>query len=65
MVRHDRVITSDRVSSGIDMAVQPAALLTDEVTAQAIRLCGGYDPPPFDKSSPPCPSNHHPGDINV
>ncbi|MEU7576697.1 DJ-1/PfpI family protein [Streptomyces sp. NPDC041068] len=52
VVRQDRVITSAGVSSGIDMAVQLAALLTDEVTAQAIQLYTEYDPqPPFDTGS--------------
>ncbi|MFJ2913528.1 DJ-1/PfpI family protein [Streptomyces sp. NPDC087228] len=52
VVRHDRVITSAGVSSGIDMAVRLAALLTDEVTAQAIQLYTEYDPqPPFGTGS--------------
>ncbi|MER5633335.1 DJ-1/PfpI family protein [Streptomyces nitrosporeus] len=52
VVRHDRVITSAGVSSGIDMAIRLAALLTDEVTAQAIQLYTEYDPqPPFDTGS--------------
>ncbi|MFD9902846.1 DJ-1/PfpI family protein [Streptomyces sp. NPDC059063] len=52
VVRHDRVITSAGVSSGIDMAIQLAALLTDETTAQAIQLYTEYDPqPPFDTGS--------------
>ncbi|PZG24587.1 glutamine amidotransferase [Spongiactinospora gelatinilytica] len=52
VVRQDRVITSAGVSSGIDMAIQLAALLTDEVTAQAIQLYTEYDPePPFDTGS--------------
>ncbi|MFD5553523.1 DJ-1/PfpI family protein [Streptomyces sp. NPDC127068] len=52
VVRQDRVITSAGVSSGIDMAVQLAALLTDELTAQAIQLYTEYDPqPPFDTGS--------------
>ncbi|MFF3779963.1 DJ-1/PfpI family protein [Streptomyces sp. NPDC001933] len=52
VVRHDRVITSAGVSSGIDMAVRLAALLTDDVTAQAIQLYTEYDPqPPFDTGS--------------
>ncbi|MGW6917822.1 DJ-1/PfpI family protein [Kitasatospora sp. NPDC054939] len=52
VVRHDRLITSAGVSSGIDMAVQLAALLTDDVTAQAIQLYTEYDPqPPFDSGS--------------
>ncbi|MFJ2136761.1 DJ-1/PfpI family protein [Streptomyces sp. NPDC087845] len=52
VVRHDRVITSAEVSSGIDMAVRLAALLTDEVTAQAIQLYTEYDPqPPFGTGS--------------
>ncbi|GHE35499.1 glutamine amidotransferase [Streptomyces longispororuber] len=52
VVRQGRVITSAGVSSGIDMAIQLAALLTDEVTAQAIQLYTEYDPqPPFDTGS--------------
>ncbi|RBQ17899.1 DJ-1/PfpI family protein [Spongiactinospora rosea] len=52
VVRQDRVITSAGVSSGIDMAIQLTALLTDEVTAQAIQLYTEYDPqPPFDTGS--------------
>ena len=52
VVRHDRVITSAGVSSGIDMAIRLAALLTDDVTAQAIQLYTEYDPqPPFDTGS--------------
>ncbi|MFF0516975.1 DJ-1/PfpI family protein [Streptomyces sp. NPDC004250] len=52
VVRNDRIITSAGVSSGIDMALQMSALLTDEVTAQAIQLYTEYDPqPPFDTGS--------------
>ena len=52
VVRHGRVITSAGVSSGIDMALQLAALLADETTAQAIQLYTEYDPqPPFDSGS--------------
>ncbi|KES04854.1 glutamine amidotransferase [Streptomyces toyocaensis] len=52
VVRHDRIITAAGVSSGIDMALRLAALLTDEVTAQAIQLYTEYDPqPPFDTGS--------------
>ncbi|MGH4031104.1 DJ-1/PfpI family protein [Actinomycetota bacterium Odt1-20B] len=52
VVRQGRVITSAGVSSGIDMAVGLSALLTDEVTAQAIQLYTEYDPqPPFDTGS--------------
>ncbi|GGZ25044.1 glutamine amidotransferase [Streptomyces inusitatus] len=52
VVRQDRVITSAGVSSGIDMAIQLTALLTDEPTAQAIQLYTEYDPqPPFDTGS--------------
>ncbi|MGX2993026.1 DJ-1/PfpI family protein [Streptomyces sp. JNUCC 64] len=52
VVRQGRVITSAGVSSGIDMAVGLAALLTDDVTAQAIQLYTEYDPqPPFDTGS--------------
>ncbi|MGW0909605.1 DJ-1/PfpI family protein [Streptomyces sp. NPDC002853] len=52
VVRQGRMITSAGVSSGIDMAIQLAALLSDEVTAQAIQLYTEYDPqPPFDTGS--------------
>jgi putative intracellular protease/amidase len=52
VVRHDRIITSAGVSSGIDMAFRLAALLADETTAQAIQLYTEYDPqPPFDSGS--------------
>ncbi|WP_234357332.1 DJ-1/PfpI family protein [Streptomyces sp. NBRC 110028] len=51
-VRQGKVITSAGVSSGIDMALALAALLTDEVTAQALQLWIEYDPqPPFDSGS--------------
>ncbi|MFF1903305.1 DJ-1/PfpI family protein [Kitasatospora sp. NPDC058218] len=52
VVRHDRIITSAGVSSGIDMALGLAALLTDDLTAQAVQLLTEYDPrPPFDTGS--------------
>lgn len=52
VIRNDRVITAAGVSSGIDMAVRLAALLSDDVTAQAIQLYTEYDPqPPFDSGS--------------
>ena len=52
VVRHDRIITSAGVSSGIDMALHLAALLSDDTTAQAIQLYTEYDPqPPFDSGS--------------
>ena len=44
-----RIITSAGVSSGIDMALGLAELLTDRVTAEAMQLIMEYDPqPPFD-----------------
>jgi putative intracellular protease/amidase len=47
-----RVITAAGVSSGIDMALTLAELLTDTVTAQAIQLVIEYDPqPPHDSGS--------------
>jgi putative intracellular protease/amidase len=47
-----RIITSAGVSSGIDMALRLAALLTDETTAKAQQLMLEYDPqPPFDAGS--------------
>ncbi|MFF5078350.1 DJ-1/PfpI family protein [Actinoplanes sp. NPDC000266] len=52
VVRQGRIITSAGVSSGIDMALRLAALLTDDTTAQAIQLYTEYDPrPPFDSGS--------------
>ncbi|MFI9328127.1 DJ-1/PfpI family protein [Kitasatospora sp. NPDC052868] len=52
VVRQDRIVTSAGVSSGIDMAIGLAALLTDDLTAQAIQLVTEYDPqPPFDTGS--------------
>ena len=44
-----KVITAAGVSSGIDMALQLAELLTDATTAKAIQLMIEYDPqPPYD-----------------
>ncbi len=48
-----KIITAAGVSSGIDMALQLAALITDETTAKAVQLYIEYDPqPPFDCGSP-------------
>lgn len=48
----DRIITAAGVSSGIDMALRLAELLTDELTAKAAQLTIEYDPePPFDAGS--------------
>ncbi|MFE7977887.1 MULTISPECIES: DJ-1/PfpI family protein [Streptomyces] len=47
-----RTIIAAGVSSGIDMALRLAELLTDQVTAQAMQLMVEYDPqPPFDAGS--------------
>jgi transcriptional regulator GlxA family with amidase domain len=47
------VITAAGVSSGIDMALQLAELLTDATTAKAIQLMIEYDPqPPHDAGAP-------------
>lgn len=47
-----RVITAAGVSSGIDMALRLAELLTDADTARAMQLMIEYDPqPPFDAGS--------------
>jgi putative intracellular protease/amidase len=47
-----RIITAAGVSSGIDMALQLAELLTDRTTAEALQLEIEYDPqPPFDTGS--------------
>ncbi|MBP0455680.1 DJ-1/PfpI family protein [Kitasatospora sp. RG8] len=52
VVRHDRIVTSAGVSAGIDLALGLAALLTDDLTAEAIQLYTEYDPqPPFDSGS--------------
>lgn len=43
-----RIITAAGVSAGIDMALRLAALLVDDVAAQAMQLMIEYDPqPPF------------------
>ncbi|SDC34512.1 DJ-1/PfpI family protein [Sanguibacter gelidistatuariae] len=48
VVTQGKIITAAGVSSGIDMALTLAALLTDQVTAEAIQLLIEYDPqPPF------------------
>jgi putative intracellular protease/amidase len=53
MVRNGKIITAAGVSSGIDMALQLAALETGDEVAQAIQLSIEYDPqPPFDAGSP-------------
>jgi transcriptional regulator GlxA family with amidase domain len=52
VVERGKIITAAGVSSGIDMALRLAAILTDDVTAQAIQLLIEYDPqPPFDAGS--------------
>jgi putative intracellular protease/amidase len=44
-----RIVTAAGVSSGIDMALRLAEILTDRVTAEAMQLEIEYDPqPPFD-----------------
>lgn len=49
VVERGRLITAAGVSSGIDMALRLAELLTDETTARAMQLMIEYDPqPPFD-----------------
>jgi putative intracellular protease/amidase len=52
IVPQGKIVTSAGVSSGIDMALELAARLSDDVTAQAIQLALEYDPqPPFDYGS--------------
>lgn len=49
VVRRGKVITAAGVSSGIDMALELAELLTDATTAKALQLMIEYDPqPPYD-----------------
>jgi transcriptional regulator GlxA family with amidase domain len=53
VVRRGTVVTAAGVSAGLDMALTLAALVADDVTAQAIQLELEYDPqPPFDSGSP-------------
>ena len=53
VVRDGKYVTAAGVSSGIDMALTLAALLSGEITAQAIQLGIEYDPqPPFTTGSP-------------
>ena len=52
VVQRGRIVTAAGVSSGIDMALHLAALLTDETMAQALQLMIEYDPqPPFDSGA--------------
>jgi transcriptional regulator GlxA family with amidase domain len=52
VVERGKILTAAGVSSGIDMALRLAALLADDLTAQAIQLQIEYDPqPPFDTGS--------------
>jgi len=46
VVQQGRIITAAGVSSGIDMALQLAELLTDATTAKAVQLMIEYDPQP-------------------
>ena len=49
VVREGKVLTAAGVSSGIDMALQLAELLSDATTAKALQLMIEYDPdPPHD-----------------
>ncbi|KAB1977754.1 DJ-1/PfpI family protein [Streptomyces triticiradicis] len=52
VVRHDKIITSAGISSGIDMALGLCTLLSDELTARAVQLLTEYAPqPPYDSGS--------------
>src|SRR3954453_15708135 len=52
VVEQGKVVTSAGVSSGIDMALTPAARIAGDDVAQAIQLRIEYDPqPPFDSGS--------------
>lgn len=52
MVLEGKYISASGVSAGIDMALQLAALLSDDEEAKAIQLIIEYDPkPPFDSGS--------------
>ena len=53
VVRQGKIYTAAGVSSGIDMALELAAEVTNEHVAKAIQLGIEYDPqPPFDAGSP-------------
>jgi putative intracellular protease/amidase len=53
VVRQGKVFTAAGVSSGIDMALELAAEITNPEVAKAIQLGIEYDPqPPFDAGSP-------------
>lgn len=47
MAWQGKIITSAGVSSGIDMAIHLAALLSDNFTAQVSQLFNEYDPQPM------------------
>ena len=52
VVQEGKIITAAGVSSGIDMALRLAELLTDRTTAKALQLMIEYDPqPPYDAGS--------------
>lgn len=52
VVQQGKVITAAGVSSGIDMALRLAELLSDDVTAKALQLMIEYDPqPPYDSGA--------------
>lgn len=52
VVTQGKIMTAAGVSSGIDMALTLAALLTDQASAEAVQLFIEYDPqPPFDSGS--------------
>ncbi|NNE18137.1 MAG: DJ-1/PfpI family protein [Myxococcales bacterium] len=49
VVQEGKIVTAAGVSSGIDMALRLAELLTDPTTAKALQLMIEYDPqPPYD-----------------
>lgn len=53
VVEEGKVITAAGVSSGIDMALRLAELLSDATTAKALQLMIEYDPkPPYDAGAP-------------
>ncbi|CAM6113693.1 unnamed protein product [Calypogeia fissa] len=52
VVQEGKIITSAGVSSGMDMALHLAGLITDETMAKTVQLYVEYDPqPPFDVGS--------------
>ncbi|XP_024528907.1 uncharacterized protein LOC9631597 [Selaginella moellendorffii] len=52
-IKQGKIVTAAGVSSGIDMAIYLASIITNEKIAKAVQLMIEYDPqPPYDAGSP-------------